>query len=797
MSDEQITFEVDGMTLQGNPGDMLIEVTDKAGINIPRFCYHRKLSIAANCRMCLVEVERAPKPLPACSTPISEGMKVSTRSPKAISAQRSTMEFLLINHPLDCPICDQGGECELQDVAMGYGEGVGQYSEAKRVVKDKDIGPLIATDMTRCIHCTRCVRFGEEIAGLKELGATGRSDQMEIGTYISKSVTSELSGNVIDLCPVGALTAKPSRYTHRPWELVQHKHVSTHDAFGSNLYLHTREAQVMRVVPRDNEAVNETWIADRDRFAYTGLVTEDRLTRPMVKRDGEWQVASWEEALEAAAKGIQEIVNQQGPTALAALVSPNASIEEQYLAARIVRGMGSNNIDHRLRQTDFSGDANDPVMPWLGMDIPAIAGLDAALTVGLAVREEVPLFGHRLRQAALDNGARLTLVHPYRQALTFPARQVASDEAGGGQLGTLVALVRAAGGEIPASLADWPETPVDEASAIVEELREGGQSAIFLGAVAQNAQEFAAIRALAGELARLTGAQLGLLAQGGNAAGAWLAGAVPHRSAGGAEAVGHGRTAAELLAEPSDAMMLLGVEPEHDSAAGQAALAALEKAACVVAISSYVTPAMKRYADVLLPMGTAVETAGTWVNGEGRWQSVNGAVRPLGESRPAWKVLRVMGNLLDLNGFDYMAVTEIRRELQSHCQNVALNNRPVDLDQARFELPDRAAGQGGYRRVAAVGMYAGDPVVRRSPALQATEKAETQRHVLVNPSDAEREGWEDGATVSVEQDGAKVELPLRIDDNVTPGTVVVFSGTHSDALAPRSGRVEIHMEVAA
>ncbi|MFW6379046.1 MAG: NADH-quinone oxidoreductase subunit NuoG [Guyparkeria sp.] len=796
MSDEQITFEVDGMTLQGNPGDMLIEVTDKAGINIPRFCYHRKLSIAANCRMCLVEVERAPKPLPACSTPISEGMKVSTRSPKAISAQRSTMEFLLINHPLDCPICDQGGECELQDVAMGYGEGVGQYSEAKRVVKDKDIGPLIATDMTRCIHCTRCVRFGEEIAGLKELGATGRSDQMEIGTYISKSVTSELSGNVIDLCPVGALTAKPSRYTHRPWELVQHKHLSTHDAFGSNLYIHTREGRVMRTVPRDNDAVNETWIADRDRYAYTGLFTDDRLTRPMVKRDGEWVTTSWDEALEAAAQGIQRIVNEQGPTALGALVSPNASLEEQYLAARIVRGMGSNNIDHRLRQTDFSGDADDPVMPWLGMDIPAIAELDAALTVGMAVREEVPLFGHRLRQTALNNQARITLIHPYEQELTFPARQAPSRVGEGGELGSLLALLEAAGGEIPSSLADHPVANVEDAAAIVEELKSAENGAIFLGAVAQNAPDFAAIRAVAAELARLTGTQLGIVSQGGNAAGAWLAGAVPHRAAGGADAVGHGRNASDMLASPCEAMILQGVEPEHDSAAGLAAIDRLEAAGCVVSITSFVTPAMKRYADVLLPMGTAVETAGTWVNGEGRWQSVNGAVRSLGESRPAWKILRVLGNLLDLNGFDYMAVTEVRRELQSHCQEVALENKTTSLAEARFELPS-AGEQGGYHRIAPVAMYGIDPVIRRATPLQGTEKAELQRHVLVNPADAEREGWADDMTAAIEQDGRRAELPMRIDPRVAPGSVVVFSGTHAGELAPRAGSVEIQVEVAA
>ncbi|MBD3815059.1 MAG: NADH-quinone oxidoreductase subunit NuoG, partial [Halothiobacillus sp.] len=379
MHDDLITIEVDGIPLKGRKGDMLIEVTDQAGINIPRFCYHRKLSIAANCRMCLVEVARAPKSLPACSTPISEGMRVLTRSPKALAAQRATMEFLLINHPLDCPICDQGGECELQDLAMGYGEGVGQYSEVKRVVKDKDIGPLIATDMTRCIHCTRCVRFGEEIAGLKELGVVGRSDHMEIGTYIAKSVTSELSGNVIDLCPVGALTAKPSRYTARPWELVQQPHISTHDAFGSNLYLHTRDGKVMRTVPRDNDLINETWLSDRDRYAYTGLFTEDRLAQPMIKRDGQWHATDWDTALALVAEKIQSIVQQQGAQALGGLISPNASLEELYLFQKIIRGMGSNNVDHRLRQTDFSADAGDPVMPWFGMDIAQISQLTSVL----------------------------------------------------------------------------------------------------------------------------------------------------------------------------------------------------------------------------------------------------------------------------------------------------------------------------------------------------------------------------------------------------------------------------------
>ncbi|HHQ69079.1 MAG TPA: NADH dehydrogenase (quinone) subunit G, partial [Halothiobacillaceae bacterium] len=534
MTDDKITFEVDGYTLEGKPGDMLIEVTDKAGINIPRFCYHRKLSIAANCRMCLVDVERAPKPLPACSTPISEGMKVSTRSRKAISAQRATMEFLLINHPLDCPICDQGGECELQDVAMGYGEGVGQYSETKRVVKEKDIGPLIATDMTRCIHCTRCVRFGEEIAGLKELGATGRSDQMEIGTYISKSVTSELSGNVIDLCPVGALTAKPSRYTYRPWELLQHKHVSMHDAFGANTYLHTRGSQVMRVVPRENEAVNETWIADRDRFSYTALTHESRLAQPMVKRDGQWRSVDWDEALAVVAEKFKHTVLKHGPNAVGALVSGYSSLEEQYLTQKLIRGLGSNNIDHRVGRQDFSLDAYEPVMPWLGMDIADIPSLQSALVVGCALREEIPLFGHRLRQAAMGNQAKIGLIHPYQQKMNFPVAQFVDQS----MLAVLLAWYKELAGEIPTALKNIEPVPITEQMrAHIKALQEANHAAIFLGAQAQLDPHYHAIYALAVALAEKLDIKVGIVPTAANQAGAYLAGALPHRVAGGAPAV--------------------------------------------------------------------------------------------------------------------------------------------------------------------------------------------------------------------------------------------------------------------
>lgn len=791
--DDLITIEVDGHRLQGRQGDMLIEVTDQAGINIPRFCYHRKLSIAANCRMCLVEVARAPKPLPACSTPISEGMRVQTRSPKALAAQRATMEFLLINHPLDCPICDQGGECELQDLAMGYGEGVGQYSEVKRVVKDKNIGPLIATDMTRCIHCTRCVRFGEEIAGLKELGVVGRSDHMEIGTYIAKSVSSELSGNVIDLCPVGALTAKPSRYTARPWELVQQPHIATHDAFGSNLYLHTRDGQVMRTVPRDNDLINETWLSDRDRFAYTGLFTEDRLAQPMIKRSGQWEAVDWDTALATVAERIQGIVQQQGAQALGGLISPNASLEELYLFQKIIRGLGSNNVDHRLRQTDFSADPGDSVMPWFGMDIDQMSRLTSVLVIGCTIREDIPLFGHRLRMAALTKRARIHVVHPIRESLTFPAVQwVCTPDAG--MLDTLIGLNRAAGVNLPESLVE--SMPVDPAlcAQIIADLTKDKNAAIFLGHLAQNDPQFGAIRYLATRLSKALNISLGILPQGGNQAGAWLAGAVPHRLAGGQSAVGSGANAQAMLQSPKPAMLLFGIEPELDTHAGAEAIARLGEAECVISLATHVTPSQLEFADILLPIGTAIESAGTWVNGEGRWQPQRGVVRSWGQSRPGWKVLRVLGNLLDLSGFDFMDAAEVRAEVQSQCAQINLSNDSEVLGAVR---PVTRASAQNWVRIAPVAMYAVDGVIRRAAPLQKTDLAEKQRHCLVNPGDAAEQNWEEGGVVTITQSGCSIAMTVKFDDSVPSGALLIYVSEASAALPATGGLVEVSREVVA
>lgn len=781
MSDDLITIEVDGKRLQGRQGDMLIEVTDAAGIHIPRFCYHRKLSVAANCRMCLVEVERAPKTLPACATPISEGMRVFTKSPKALAAQRATMEFLLINHPLDCPICDQGGECELQDVAMGYGDGVGQYSETKRVVKDKDIGPLIATDMTRCIHCTRCVRFGDEVAGLRELGATGRSEFMEIGTYVAKAVTSEISGNVIDLCPVGALTAKPSRYTFRPWELAQHPAIAPHDGLGSNIYMHTRDGEVMRVVPRENEVVNEVWLSDRDRFSYVGIASDDRLMSPMVRVEAGWREASWEDALEMAAKGLKAAGGE-----LNTLVAPHATLEELYLAQKITRGLGSANIDHRLRQRDFRDQDAVPAMPWLGHDVAELDNRQAVLVIGSHVRHEQPLLAQRLRKAALA-GAKVSFVNPARLPQTFHVlEQLASGEAGMvGELAAILAALKPEGlaGTVASLVAAAQVTAAHEA--VAGSLKQAKRAGIYLGALAQAHANLSVIRQLAQAIAHACGASLGEFAAHGNSAGAWLAGAVPHRGPAGQSAASKGRHAADIIANGGKAHLLVGVEPEHDSLRGSAALAALAQAEFNVVLSPFFTENMKSYAHVILPMGSFAETSGTYVNTEGRWQGMRGVAKPMGESRPGWKVLRVLGNMLNLDGFDYMSSEEVRDDLRAQCQNLVLDAGMVVSDFAHESI----AGE-GLERIGGVALYAGDALVRRSSALQGTAEGSVTS-VRLHPDTIAGLGLVDGGSVEVVAADGVAVLPLVADDGMPLGSAWIAYGTAHTAVLGDASHVQV------
>jgi NADH-quinone oxidoreductase subunit G len=704
---DTVMITVDGVPVKAKKGEMLIRVTDANDVYVPRFCYHEKLKIAANCRMCLVEVEKAPKPMPACATPVAEGMIVHTRSPKAIAAQKSVMEFLLINHPLDCPICDQGGECELQDLAVGYGRDISRFNERKRVVKDKNLGPLVSTDMTRCIHCTRCVRFSQDIAGLPELGTTGRGEHNEIGTYVEKSVDHELSGNIIDLCPVGALNSKPFRYRARAWEMTQVPMVSPHDGLGTNTYGHVLRGKLMRVVPRQNDAINECWISDRDRFSYEGIYSSDRLQKPQLRHaDGSWREVDWQTALEAAANGLKAA----GADRLAVLAGASSTVEEYALLAQVAAGLGTVNIDHRLRQLDFSADAADPALPTLGGAIAEVDGLEALLIIGSNLRRELPVLAHRVRKAATA-GAKVSFLNPAKFEYMFPiAEQIVAAPAG--QLAELNALLSAAGvspvGQVTA-------TVTDRHRAMVEQLRGAQRKAVWLGALAVRHPNYSALRSAARLLAEATGAALGVLAEGGNAAGAHLAGVLPHRAAGGVARARAGLTAGGMLSAPLEAYLLWDMEPGADTLQPKA-LEALRGAGFVVAATPYVTDELKSVANVLLPIGTFAETSGTYVNLEGQWQSFSGAALPVGEARPGWKVLRVLGNLLNLSGFDALSSEEVRDALRVVVER---NAAPI---QAVTTVP-QTAQPADTVSVADVPMYQSDAVVRRASSLQRTREA--------------------------------------------------------------------------
>ena len=688
MSDDTVNIEVDGKPVEARKGQMVIEVTDEIGAYVPRFCYHEKLSIAANCRMCLVEVEKAPKPLPACATPVGEGMKVFTKSPKAIAAQKATMEFLLINHPLDCPICDQGGECELQDLAMGYGRDVSRYNDGKRVVKDKDIGPLVSTDMTRCIHCTRCVRFGEEIAGMPQLGTTSRGENMTIGTYIEQSVDHELSANIIDLCPVGALNNKPYRYSARAWEMSQRATISPHDCVGSNLYAHVLRGTVKRIVPRENEGINETWAADRDRFSYEAIYCSDRLQTPRVKEHGEWRELDWEEALSLAADRLKSAGDRLG-----ILASPSSTVEEGHLLARLADHLGTASIDHRIQRRDFTDQANDPLYPWLGCDIADLERQDAIVVIGSNLRQEAPILAHRIRKAALA-GASVSFVSGERHEYFFDIDHYLS---GAG----LIELLSSDGMKGIAATLDKAENAL-----------------VLLGNIAGRHEEFAVVRAMAAKIAAKSGAKLGLLSPGANSAGLSLAGVLPHRAAAGEARGTSGADAGSMLDDQLAAVVLLNVEPDEDLLAVDDAVAKLGKQDFVVALTPFVSEALLGAADLLLPVGTFAETSGTYVNVAGTWQSFGGIASPVGEARPAWKVLRVLGNLVEAPDFDYVTSEDVLEELREQVgEAVALN----EINGR----PGKAGGEGAddLSREIDLPIYSVDGLVRRAKALQLTPAA--------------------------------------------------------------------------
>ena len=702
-----VEIELDGKKVEVQEGSMVMHAAEKAKVYIPHFCYHKKLSIAANCRMCLVDVEKAPKPMPACATPVTQGMIVRTRSDKAIKAQKSVMEFLLINHPLDCPICDQGGECQLQDLAVGYGGGASRYQEEKRVVFHKNVGPLISMEeMSRCIHCTRCVRFGQEVAGVMELGMSHRGEHAEIETFVGHTVDSELSGNMIDLCPVGALTSKPFRYQARTWELSRRKSVSPHDSTGANLIVQVKNNQVMRVVPLENEDVNECWIADRDRYSYEALNSADRLTAPMIKQGGEWQEVDWQTALEYVAKGLRSIVAEHGAERVGALLSPHSTLEELYLATGLMRGLGSDNIDHRLRHAELGSTegahANAPAVRWLGTPIASLSQLQRVLVVGSNLRKNHPLFAQRIRQA-VRHGAQLSAITskallPDAGAWAMPVAQAVVTEAP--QWAQALADVAAAIAADKGVAAPAAGQATAQAKAMAQSLLSGERKAVLLGNAAAHHAKASTLLALANWIGQQTGASVGYLTEAANTVGAQWVGAQP---------INGGLHAGQMLAGGLKAALLLNTEPEFDSAAGAASATALGQAEMVVTLSPFKTNLA--YSDVLLPIAPFTETSGSFVNAEGLTQSFHAVVKPLAETRPAWKVLRVLANLLDLPGFDFDSSPAVLD---------AATAKPLQLSNATDASIDVAAA-GAAPCVASI--YQLDGLVRRAPSLQATADA--------------------------------------------------------------------------
>ena len=769
------TIEIDGKKFEVEAGKMIIEVADEHAIHIPRFCYHKKLSVAANCRMCLVEVEKSRKPLPACATPVTDGMKVFTRSKLALEAQRVVMEFLLVNHPLDCPICDQGGECELQDVSMGYGNDKSFYSEGKRAVDDDDLGPLISSDMTRCIHCMRCVRFGDEIAGVRELGATGRGESTKVGTYVKHTVSSPVSANVIDLCPVGALTNKPARYKARAWEMRQAATVAPHDCLGTNMYLHTRSDSVIRAVPRENEAINETWLSDRDRYSLLGMQSGERLLQPEVKTNGVWQQVSWPQALQAVAERLKLIIDERGANKIAAMSSPSATIEEAYLLQKWMRLLGSNNIDHRLRQTDFADQAHLPLSPQIDCSYQQLDQQDMIFLVGSNIEQEQPLAGVRVRKAALQ-GAKLFALNPMKFDYNLPnvEQMVAHYNA---MIFHLAAIAKALGADDDAGMKPLLASieVTGQAAAIAQALKQAERATIVAGAWVQQHPNAAILRSLLSFIAKSSNAHYMPLTDGANATGAWLAGCVPHRRAGGEAAEATGLDCQQALAAELDAYILHGVEPEFDCANPQRAIRALTNADCVVSVSPFVTKAMRQYADILLPSATFAETSGTFVNLEGTWQSFGGAVTPAGEARPAWKIFRVLGNLFDGEGFDYNSSQDVLSEVKR------INDKATVASEKLFwpeKLPQLGTDQ--ITRVADWPTHRTDNLVRRSKPLQdvASDKHSV---MIVNEALAKQFNLRNGRGAVAIQNGVEVAMPVRIDESMPDNCVYVVAGAEETA----------------
>ena len=763
-----LEIEIDGKKAQVPDGSTVMDAAQQVGVYIPHFCYHKKLSIAANCRMCLVQVERAPKPLPACATPVTNGMKVFTHSELAIKAQKGVMEFLLINHPLDCPICDQGGECQLQDMSVGYGPMKSRYSEEKRVVFHKDVGPLVGMEeMNRCIHCTRCVRFGQEIAGVMELGMGNRNMHSEIMTFVGRTVDSELSGNMIDLCPVGALTSKPFRYTARSWELQRRKSVSPHDSVGANLVVQVKHDSVMRVLPRENEDVNECWISDKERFSYQALSSEERLTKPMVKQGGEWKEVDWNVAIDYVAHGLKDISREHGGNAIAALAAQSSTLEELFLLGKVMKGLGSGNVDFRPRQNDFSADSKRAGAPWMGMRLSEIKDLDGVLVVGSFLRKDHPLIAQRLRQAS-KKFTKVTLlsVAGDDQLINLHARLTVAPN----QLAfALAAVVKAAAEITGAKVRDGLESVVvcETSHKIAQSLVDGDKRAVLLGNVATQSVDAVLLHVLALELGKLTGANIGFLGEGANSVGGHIA--LKQVS---------GANAREMFEQPRKAYVLMGVEPEFDCTNPQLALGALKQANLVVYMSAFKHAPAFEFADVMLPISPYTETSGTFINTEGRVQSFNGVTKPRGDARPAWKLLRVLGNVLNLDGFAYSSSEEIRDEvlgkgvefvsgLSNELSGVAISLREINSDC--------------LQRIADVPIHFADPIARRAPALQQTADAVAPTARICEET-LSQIGISENVLVRVKQGSGEALLVAKTDNNVPKGCIRVAAAHVSTSM---------------
>lgn len=751
-------IEIDGKSIDAPNGKMIIEVADEAGIYIPRFCYHKKLSIAANCRMCLVEVENGRKPVPACATPISEGMKVFTNSNEAIKSQKAVMEFLLINHPLDCPICDQGGECELQDLSMGFGSDASIYEETKRSFADDDLGPLIGTAMTRCIQCTRCVRFGEEIAGIKELGATSRGEAMQIGTYVEHSMVSELSGNIIDLCPVGALTSKPFAFKARPWELDQHDSIAPHDCIGSNVHLHVRREELLRVVPKENESINETWLSDRDRFSYLGLNSNARANEPLIKRNGQWESVDWQTALNFAVVGIKKTINDYGPEQFAAFAAPSSTTEECYLLQKLMRELGVNNLDHRLHQVDFRDQESLPVTLENSLAYECIEKQSQVLLIGCNIHREVPLAGVRVRKAA-SNGAKISAINPIdfdyhfeldNKLIVHP--DVIPD--------TLAQMVKVLGEnqKLPAELTNLIKDVAvnDNVARIVENLKQEN-SLIITGALFENHPEAALLRTFLYWIKKLSNVKTISLTFGANSNGASLTGMVPHHSPDVQQLSTIGLDIQKALQEKLKGYLLMALEPGYDCANPYIARRAMLAAEFVVCLSAYENDSIKEYADVILPIAPFAETSGTYINIDNQWQTFAGAKKPYAQSRPAWKVLRVLGNLFNISGFEYNSTEEILHEIKLKIN--LLEEKPY----TPFYPDSLPKANGGLVRVGEWPLYRVDSIVRHAEALQNCAAAE-KVVIKMHPETANKYKLDDAATIS--QSDIEITLPLVLDERI-------------------------------